>query len=63
MNIVYYVLGSVFTFVGQVVYAYFRNNGVVTLNQASVVQFFLIAAIAGVSFFLADYLMSRVSKS
>jgi frataxin-like iron-binding protein CyaY len=63
MNVIYYVLGAIFTFVGQVVYSYFRNGGQVVLNSQSVTQLFIVSAIAGISFFLADYLMSRVSKS
>lgn len=63
MNVIYYVLGSIFTFVGQVVYNYFRNGGLVVLDSNTVTQLFVVSAIAGVSFFLADYLMSRVSKN
>jgi hypothetical protein len=62
MNIIYYVLGAVFTFIGQIIYGYFANGGNYTLNQPIVISLFIISTIAGISFFLADYIMHKVSK-
>jgi hypothetical protein len=62
MNIIYYVLGAAFTFIGQVIYRYFAGGSVLVLDQAAVFQLLIISSIAGISFFIADYIMHKVSK-
>jgi hypothetical protein len=58
MYIVYYVLGSFIYLVLWVLYTIFKL-GSIELTPNSLVEVAIQSAIAGLSFFLADYLISK----
>lgn len=61
MNFVYYLVGAFFTLIGIIVYKYIIN-GAVTINTPFITEFGLISLIAGLAFFLADWLLQKVGK-
>jgi len=61
MNILFYVIGSFITFLGIVTYKFISNNASLTLNQANVLDMAITAAIAGVAFFITDYISKKKS--
>jgi hypothetical protein len=62
MNIIYYAVGSFVTFIGIIIYRFFAGSGVVVLNNTTIIEYGITALIAGVSFFVADYLMSKAKS-
>lgn len=61
MNFLFYVGGAVLTFLGIIVYRFFQNSGVLTLTQASVFDVAITAGIAGIAFFITDYIGKKNS--
>lgn len=62
MNILYYLVGSVSTFLGILIYKFFSQNGSLLLNSDIVIDNAIIAGVAGVAFFATDYLMSKAKS-
>ena len=63
MAIIYYLVGAAMTFVGTIIYRYVSGNGVYILNQVNVTDTLFMSLVAGVSFFLADFIMSKTKNS
>jgi len=63
MAFIYYLVGAAITFVGTIIYRYVSGNGVYLLNQINVTDTLFMSLVAGVSFFLADFLMSKTKSS
>lgn len=63
MAFIYYLVGAAVTFVGTIIYRYFSNNGVYVLNQTNVSDTLFMSLVAGVSFFIADFIMSKTKSS
>ena len=61
MNFVYYLVGAFFTLIGIIIYKYIAN-GAVTISTPFITEFGLIALIAGLSFFLADWILQKVGR-
>jgi hypothetical protein len=62
MNIAYYFIGSLFTFVGIVIYSFFTPPAGIILNNELVIKYGIISLIAGLCFFLTDWVMQKASK-
>jgi hypothetical protein len=62
MNIFYYITGAVLTFVGILIQRFFINNMVLQITTATLFEVGIIAGIAALAFFIADYVMSRIAK-
>lgn len=58
MNVIYYLLGGFLTLIGIITYRFFQNGSYV-INQSNLVDLLATAIIAGIAFFVADYLMSK----
>lgn len=63
MAFIYYLVGAAVTFVGTIVYRYFSSGGSYVLNQITVNDTFFLSLVAGVSFFIADFIMSKTKSS
>jgi nitrogen fixation-related uncharacterized protein len=58
MNILQYVIGVFVYAVVIILYAVFKSGGI-NLNQATLIEIAIQAVLAGLSFFLVDYLINR----
>jgi len=58
MNIIYYLLGSFLYAIFTVLFNVY-NSGSFTLNQPTLIDLAIRSVLAGVAFYIADYLLRR----
>lgn len=65
MNIIFYLIGSFFTFLGIIIYNFFDESGggsgTLVLNNEILIEYGILALIAGLAFFVTDYLFKRMN--